>query len=81
MTICSVQRRRVLLTPEQVSEFYAEHFGKPFFPGLVGYMSSGPVLALVLAREKAIDTWRELIGPTSTIKARTTHPDRQALQQ
>jgi len=72
------QRRRVLLTPEQASEFYAEHFGKQFFPSLVAYMSSGPVVALVLAREKAIDVWRELIGPTSTVKAQTTHPDRQA---
>jgi len=44
-------------------------------------MSSGPILALVLAREKAIVSWRELIGPTSTDKARTTHPDRQVFQE
>jgi len=72
------QRRRVLLSPEQASEFYAEHFGKPFFPSLVAYMSSGPVLALVLARENAVTHWRELIGPTNAVKARTTHPSRQA---
>jgi len=75
-----LQRRRVSLTPEQASEFYAEHFGKPFFPSLVAYMSSGPILALALAREKAVTCWRELIGPTSAIKARTTHPDRQAFE-
>jgi len=75
------QRRRVILTPEQVSEFYAEHFGKPFFPGLIAYMSSGPILALVLAREKAVTCWQDLIGPTSAIKARMTHPERQAFQQ
>jgi len=67
-----------MLTPEQASEFYAEHFGKPFFPGLVAYMSSGPVMALVLAHETAIDRWRELIGPTDSSRARSTHPDRQA---
>jgi len=70
-----------MLTPEQASEFYAEHFGKPFFQSLIAFTSSGPVLALVLAREKAIVSWRELIGPTNSIKARTTHPDRQAFQQ
>jgi len=70
------QRRRVSLTPEQASEFYVEHFGKPFFASLVAYMSSGPVIALVLAREKAVTCWRDLIGPTNAIKARTTHPNR-----
>ena len=70
-----------MLTPEQASEFYAEHFGKPFFPSLVADMSSGPIIALVLAREKAVTHWQELIGPTNPVKARTTHPDRQALQE
>lgn len=69
------QERRVHLTPEQASDFYAEHYGKLFFPSLVAYMSSGPVLAMVLAREKGISYWRELVGPTNTIKARQTHPD------
>ena len=39
-------------------------------------MSRGPIIAIVLAREKAISHWRELIGPTNTVKARQTHPDR-----
>lgn len=70
-----LQKRRVHLTPEQASDFYAEHYGKLFFPSLVAYMSSGPVLAIVLAKDKAISYWRELIGPTNTLKARQTHPD------
>ena len=69
------QKRRVHLTPEQTSDFYAEHYGKLFFPSLVAYMSSGPVIAMVLARENAIAYWRELVGPTNAIKARETHPD------
>jgi nucleoside-diphosphate kinase len=72
----SLQKRRVHLTPEQASEFYAEHFGKLFFPSLVAYMSSGPVVAMVLAREKCISSWRDLIGPTNALKARATQPDR-----
>jgi nucleoside-diphosphate kinase len=69
------QKRRVQLTPEQASDFYAEHFGKLFFPSLVAYMSSGPVIALILSKEKAISYWRELVGPTNSLKARETHPD------
>jgi nucleoside-diphosphate kinase len=70
-----LQKRRVHLTPEQASDFYAEHYGKLFFPSLVAFMSSGATVALLLARTDAIDYWRELIGPTNTVKARQTHPD------
>ena len=64
------------LTPEQASEFYGEHFGKVFFASLVAYMSSGPIVALVLSRENAVQHWRDLIGPTNALKARITHPNR-----
>uniref|UniRef100_A0A0B7BLA3 Nucleoside diphosphate kinase homolog 5 n=1 Tax=Arion vulgaris TaxID=1028688 RepID=A0A0B7BLA3_9EUPU len=70
-----LQKRRVHLTPEQASDFYAEHYGKLFFPSLVAYMSSGPIIALMIARDHAISYWRELIGPTNTLKARQTHPE------
>ncbi|XP_005109996.1 nucleoside diphosphate kinase homolog 5 [Aplysia californica] len=70
-----LQKRRVHLTPEQASDFYAEHYGKLFFPSLVAYMSSGPIITLMIAKDRAISYWRELIGPTNTIKARQTHPE------
>ncbi|XP_071957936.1 nucleoside diphosphate kinase homolog 5-like [Antedon mediterranea] len=70
-----VQKRRAHLTPEQTSDFYAEHYGKMFFPSLVAYMSSGPIVAMVLARENAVEYWRELIGPPNCFRARETHPD------
>jgi len=70
-----LQRRRVHLTPEQTSEFYTEHYGKMFFPSLVAFMSSGEVLAMVLARKDAISHWREVIGPTQTAKARDERPE------
>jgi len=70
-----LQRRRVHLTPEQASDFYAEHYGKLFFPALVAFMSSAPVIVMVLSKEKAISFWRDLIGPTNSIKAKATHPD------
>ncbi|KAK3704851.1 hypothetical protein QZH41_017568 [Actinostola sp. cb2023] len=70
-----LNKRRVQLTPEQTSDFYAEHYGKMFFPSLVAYMSSGPIVALVLARENAVSFWRQLIGPTNTQKARDQAPE------
>ncbi|XP_033110041.1 nucleoside diphosphate kinase homolog 5-like isoform X2 [Anneissia japonica] len=70
-----MMKRRAHLTPEQTSDFYAEHYGKMFFPSLVAYMSSGPIIAMVLAKENAVNYWRELIGPTNCFRARETHPD------
>jgi len=70
------QKRRVHMTPEQTSDFYAEHYGKMFFPSLVAYMSNGPILAIVLAKQSAIAYWRQLIGPTNTQKARDQAPER-----
>jgi nucleoside diphosphate kinase homolog 5 len=63
------------LTPEQASEFYAEHFGKMFFPSLVAYMSSGPISVMVLAKENCVKAWRELIGPTNALKAKQDAPN------
>lgn len=74
-TYYDLQKRRVHLTPEQASDFYAEHYGKLFFPSLVAYMSSGPIIVLMIAKDHAISFWRELIGPTNAVKARQTHPE------
>ncbi|XP_043113312.1 nucleoside diphosphate kinase homolog 5 [Puntigrus tetrazona] len=70
-----LQKRRLQLSPEQCSDFYAEHYGKLHFPHLTAFMSSGPVVALALARHQAIATWKTIMGPVSSIKARETHPD------
>jgi len=58
-------------------EFYAEHKGKSFYPGLVEFMTSGPIVALVLAKaDDAIKGWRELMGPTDVFEARVRAPKR-----
>jgi nucleoside-diphosphate kinase len=49
--------------------FYAVHREKPFFPGLVEFMSQGPVIVLALEREDAIAKWREVMGATHPAKA------------
>ena len=48
---------------------YAEHEGKPFFPGLLAYIQSGPVLAMVIAGKDAVAVCRTLIGATDSKKA------------
>lgn len=68
-------KRWVYLTPEQCSEFYNEHSSKIFFPSLVAFMSSGPIIAMELAKENAIKSWRELMGPTNSHRAREISPE------
>lgn len=52
------------LTPTQAGEFYAVHKGKPFYNDLVSYMSSGPIVAIVLDKDQAISEYRTLMGTT-----------------
>eukprot|EP00274_Cyanoptyche_gloeocystis_P003394 CAMPEP_0196664574 /NCGR_PEP_ID=MMETSP1086-20130531/57608_1 /TAXON_ID=77921 /ORGANISM="Cyanoptyche gloeocystis , Strain SAG4.97" /LENGTH=190 /DNA_ID=CAMNT_0042000947 /DNA_START=168 /DNA_END=740 /DNA_ORIENTATION=- len=48
-------------------EHYAEHKGKGFFPGLVNFLTSGPVIAMVWEGKGVIDTGRKLIGATNPL--------------
>lgn len=52
------------LTSFEAEEFYAEHKGRPFLPELVEFMTSGPVVVMVLEKENAILGWRNLMGAT-----------------
>lgn len=49
---------------ELLEKHYQEHAGKSFFDGLINYMSSGPILALVAEGENVITAWRTLMGNT-----------------
>ncbi|XP_060172935.1 probable nucleoside diphosphate kinase 5 isoform X2 [Lycium barbarum] len=64
----------IQLDEDRVKTFYAEHSSRSFFPSLVEYMTSGPVLIMVLEKGNAIADWRALIGPTDPLKAKVTHP-------
>ena len=70
-----VYTRLVQLTEEAASAFYAEHAARPFFPRLKQFMTSGPVLAMVLEGTDAIRTWRILMGPTNTQVAEKEAPN------
>lgn len=53
------------LTPEQAGTFYAVHKGKPFYESLVEFMSSGPIVAILLEKENAVEAFRNFIGATN----------------
>ena len=55
--------------PREVIEEHGEHRDKPFFPDVVGFMTSGPVCALALEGPEAISVCRKLIGQTQSREA------------
>ncbi|MBI4945139.1 MAG: nucleoside-diphosphate kinase [Bacteroidetes bacterium] len=57
------------LTPEKAGAFYEVHKARPFYNDLVKYMSSGPIVAIILEKENAIEDFRKLIGATDPAKA------------
>ena len=65
-----VAAKLVLLTKEQCREFYMEHKGRPFFEELVSFISSAPVLLMVLSGNDAVLKAREIMGATNPKEAR-----------
>jgi nucleoside-diphosphate kinase len=63
LTIVAARLMRV--TPELAGRHYDEHKGKPFYDGLVGHITGGPVLALALEGRSAISVIRLMIGATN----------------
>lgn len=65
--ILGMRARRI--TRSEAEAFYAVHAARPFFSGLVAFMSEGPVVVLALERENAIAKWREVMGATNPANA------------
>jgi nucleoside-diphosphate kinase len=59
------------ISRELAEQHYAEHDGKPFFGELVSFITSGPLLAMVLEGEQAILAARQVIGATNPLEANT----------
>ena len=64
-----VAARMLHLSKEQARKFYAVHAGKPFYDELVEYMTSGPVIVMVLEGNNAIAQNRKVMGTTDPKKA------------
>lgn len=57
------------LTTDTAGLFYEVHKERPFYKDLVGYMSSGPIIAAILEKDNAVENFRTLIGATDPSKA------------
>ena len=64
-----VALRNLTMTRELAESHYAEHEGKPFFEGLVEFITSGPLVASVLEGQEAIAAARQVIGATDPLVA------------
>lgn len=65
-----LRMHKVRLTKEGAEIFYAAHKDKAFFKELVDHVTSGPLIILVLEKEKAIQDWRNLMGATDPTQAK-----------
>jgi nucleoside-diphosphate kinase len=64
-----VGMRLLTMSQEMAAKHYAEHVGKPFYEGLVGFMTSAPILAVALRGPSAVQVARLLMGQTFGIEA------------
>lgn len=61
--------KQLRLSKEQAGAFYAVHKGRPFYDGLVEFMTSGPCMPIALEKENAVADFRALIGATDPKEA------------
>ena len=57
------------MSKQQAQQFYLVHKDRPFYDELTSFMSSGPIVATVLEKENAVETFRKLIGATNPAEA------------
>lgn len=66
-----VALRMLTMTEDLAARHYAEHVGKPFYAGLVEFMTSGPLVAAVIEGPDVIVQWRNMMGATDPVAAPT----------
>lgn len=64
-----VARKRITISAEQAERLYAVHKGKPFYEGLIKFITSGPAIVTVIEGENAVAKVREMMGATDPRKA------------
>ena len=64
-----VKSKKVKVSKEEALEFYKVHQTKPFYDQLCNYLSSGPIVVMILEGENAVSRNRELMGATDPLKA------------
>lgn len=73
LTISKLKMLRI--SKDDAKEFYKEHEGKKFYEDLCDFMSSDYIVAMELVGKEAIESWRSIIGPTNSLKAREEKPN------
>ena len=64
-----IAMKKTLLTPALAGKFYEVHAERPFYADLCQYMSSGPIVPIILEKDNAVADFRKLIGATDPSKA------------
>ncbi len=64
-----VALRQMTIGRELAERLYGEHAGKPFFEPLVGFITSGPLVAMVLEGEQAVQAVSQVVGATDSLQA------------
>ena len=64
-----LKNKKVHITKEEAAEFYKVHQTKPFYKDLCNYLSSGPIVVMVLEGEGAVFKNRQIMGATDPLKA------------
>ena len=64
-----IKTKKVQISKEEAADFYKIHQTKPFYQDLCNYLSSGPIVAMILEGEDAISKNRKLMGATDPLKA------------
>ena len=65
-----IKEKKIILTKEEAEKFYAVHQTKPFYGELCNYLSSGPIIVMVLSKVNAVISNRELMGSTNPKEAK-----------
>ena len=65
-----IKSKKVQITKEEAADFYKIHQTKPFYDDLCNYLSSGPIVVMILEGEGAIGKNREIMGSTDPLKAK-----------
>ena len=65
-----LKSKKIKISKDEASEFYKVHQTKPFYDALCNYLSSGPIIVMILEGENAVLKNRELMGATDPLKAK-----------
>ena len=65
-----LKSKKIKISKDEASEFYKVHQTKPFYDTLCNYLSSGPIIVMILEGENAVLKNRELMGATDPLKAK-----------